>query len=81
MLTFKDLNEIEKIIAENLENRLKNIPTKDEFFGSMDKLRGELQAIRNNNQILNERTSHHSDLLENHEKRISKIEQSQPLVV
>ena len=74
MLTIADLDEIEKIIDEKLDDKLKNLPTKAEFFDEISKVMGELQAIRNDNEILNGRTSNHTDELENHEKRITKVE-------
>lgn len=44
MLTVKDLDEIEKLIDRKLEEKLKNLPSKDEFFAYMDKAMGELQT-------------------------------------
>lgn len=51
MLTQRDITLIEELLDEKFEVRLKNIPTKDEFFTSMDKIMGELETIRNE-QIL-----------------------------
>lgn len=46
MLTQKDLDEIEKIIDEKLKDKLRLLPTKDDFFNKMDQVMGELSKIR-----------------------------------
>lgn len=74
MLTFKDLGEIRKIVEEIVTEKTKFLPTKDEFFTAMDKLMGELQTSRDEQTILNGRTSEHADILEDHEERITKLE-------
>lgn len=38
MLTQTDLNEIEKIVEEKIDQKTRLLPTKDEFFGKMEKL-------------------------------------------
>ena len=80
MLTLKDLNEIEKLIDNKFDERLEHIPSTELFLDWMSKIMGELQSLRNNDDILNDRTSDHTDQLENHEQRISKLEQPQILV-
>lgn len=45
MLTQKDFDEIEEIIDKKLEEKIKFLPTKDEFYGKMDELMGELKTI------------------------------------
>ena len=42
MLTQKDVDEIEKIVEE----KTKNLPTKDEFYSKMDEVMNELKTIR-----------------------------------
>lgn len=71
MLTQKDLDEIEGIIDEKLEEQLKLLPTKDEFFSSMDEVMGELKTMREELAI----TNHH---LKGHEDRIKKLETIHP---
>jgi len=51
VLTQQDFNEIEKIIKESLEDRMKYLLNKDEFFEQMDKVMGELKAIRKNQEM------------------------------
>ncbi len=67
VLTVRDLGEIEKIVDERIEERTKNLPTKDEFFTKMDEIMGELKTIRESADILTHRASDHED-------RITKIE-------
>ena len=45
-LTMTDLDEIGKVVDERIEEKIRNLPTKDEFFGKMDEVVGELKAIR-----------------------------------
>jgi hypothetical protein len=67
-LTQTDLNEIEKVVDEKIETRTRNLPTKDEFFGKMDEVMGELKAIREDRTIA-------SHQLANHEDRITTLEE------
>lgn len=86
MLSKKDLHEIELLIEKKLEEkleekfneRMKFLPTKDEFYTRMDEVMGELKAIREEQALITGRVSTHSDQLENHETRISKLEQTSP---
>lgn len=71
--------EVDDIVEKKLNDKLKNFPTKEEFFDNTDKIMGELKAIREDNEILNGRTSDHANQLESHEQRISKLEQPQIL--
>ena len=47
-----------------------NLPTKDEFYGTMDKLMGELRAVREEVSVLGHQVSEHND-------RIEKLEADQ----
>jgi hypothetical protein len=38
-LTQKDFDQIEKLLDEKLEEKIKILPTKDEFFSKMDEMR------------------------------------------
>ncbi|MBI4066785.1 hypothetical protein HY407_00225 [Candidatus Gottesmanbacteria bacterium] len=51
MLTIKDLEEIEKIVDEKLDAKIKHLPTKDEFYEKMDEVMGELKAVRESQEI------------------------------
>lgn len=70
MLTLKDLKDIDQL----LEEKVKYLPTKQEFFGKMDEVVGELKAMREEVTLLSSRQSEHSDTLEDHETRIGKLE-------
>lgn len=67
MLTQKDLDDIEKIVEE----KIKHLPTKDDFYTKMDEVMGELKAIREEQAVI----SGYKDQIENHQTRIGKIEQ------
>jgi len=45
-LTTKDFDRIDKLIDRKLEEKIKFLPTKDEFYVSMDKLMKELEITR-----------------------------------
>jgi len=68
MLTQEDLEEIEKVIEEKLEEKIRLLPTKDEFFSKMDELMGELSAIRDEQTIISHQVS-------DHEERLSGLEE------
>lgn len=68
MLTPKDLEEIEKVIEEKLEEKIRLLPTKDEFFSKMDELMGELSAIRDEQTIISHQVS-------DQEERLSALEE------
>jgi len=74
MLTQKDIDEIETIIDEKLDEKLKLLPSKDEFYEKMDEVMGELKAIREEQIASSGTLSEHSDVLENHETRIRNLE-------
>ena len=40
------LDELEKTIDERLEEKIRFLPTKDDFFTRMDQLSGEIQTVR-----------------------------------
>ena len=71
----KDL--IEVTVDEVIENKelvtkddIGHLPTKDEFYGAMDKVMGELKAIREEVTILGHQVSEHTD-------RLDRIESNQ----
>lgn len=74
MLTQQDLKEIGDIVDSKLEERLKYLPTKDEFAKRMDEVMGELQTIREEQTLISGSLSDHSDQLEDHDVRFGKID-------
>lgn len=79
MLTLQDLLKIENIVDkkldEKLDGRLKFLPTKEEFFSKMDKITGELKAVREAFELPTGQHTRVDDQLDNHDKRIKKFEQ------
>lgn len=65
MLTKKDLIEIEKLLDKKLEEKFDEklgfLPSKEEFFNSMDKIMGELRTAREERLIGSHRISDHED--------------------
>lgn len=62
MLTQKDLEEICKLINEIFDEKIKFLPTKNEFAKRMDEVMGELQAIRQEQTLMSGRLSEHVGL-------------------
>jgi len=68
-LTQKDLDairdlvgvEIDERLEQKLEEKLKNFPSKKEFFSRMDEVMGELKAMREEVTVLSHRVSNHED--------------------
>lgn len=60
--------EIDEKLEQKLEEKLKNFPTKEEFFSRMDKVMGELKVIREEVTVLSHQVSTHED-------RITKVEE------
>ena len=46
------------------QDHMGNLPTKDEFYGTMDKVMGELKAIREEVSILAHQVSEHADRID-----------------
>lgn len=61
MLTQKDLNDIEALIDEKLDEKLKLLASKDEFFTKMGELMEELQALRQETTIIPEQVANLRD--------------------
>lgn len=64
---------IEEVIERNgvaTKDHIGHLPTKDEFYGTMDKVMGELKAMREETAVLAHQVSEHSD-------RIDKLETPQ----
>ncbi len=71
-LTQKDFDQIEEIIGEKLDEKIKLLPSKDEFFQKMDEVMGELKTTREEQVIIGHQT-------DNHEKRINALEKGQSI--
>ncbi|KKS77828.1 MAG: hypothetical protein UV74_C0002G0053 [Candidatus Woesebacteria bacterium GW2011_GWB1_43_14] len=69
-LTQKDFDEIEQVVEKVVNKKTSNLPTKDEFFGSMDKLVTEIKASREEQTILSHRVSDHEDRIEKIENKL-----------
>ena len=73
MLTQKDLDEIEELIDRKLDEKIKFLPTKDEFYTKMDELMVEIKAVREEQKTHSGQHSEINDTLETHETRIKKL--------
>lgn len=60
-LTQKDLDEIESLVQNTVKEEIKHLPTKDEFYGKMDEVMGELKAIREEHTVFSGQISDHED--------------------
>ena len=75
MITKNDFDKFEKLIRQvvddeldkKIPNYIKYLPTKDDFFSKMDKLMGEVKAMRESQEI---HTGSHSEIND----RIEKLE-------
>lgn len=67
-LTQVDLNEIETLVKTTVKEEISNLPTKDEFYGKMDEVMGEIKAVR-------EEQAATAGILSSHEDRITKLEE------
>jgi hypothetical protein len=67
-------NLVKQIIADEetlaRKDDIKNLPTKDEFFTEMDELMKEVKTSREEQSMLSNRVSIHSDQLERIEKHL-----------
>lgn len=71
MLTQKDLDEIEKLIDERLDEKIKHLPNKDEFYKAMSEIMGELKKMRETYELAEPKIS-------GHETRITSLEDLHP---
>ena len=65
-------DDVRKIVKDEI----KHLPSKDDFYGKMDEVMGELKTIREEITILGGRQSENSNQLEAQEERIAKLEKS-----
>ncbi len=70
-LTQKDLKDIEEIVDRKVDEKTKLLPTKDEFFGKMDEVMGELKTIREEQSVM---VGQISDTID----RVEKLEEVHP---
>ncbi len=79
MLTLQDLLKIENIVDKKLDEKFdekfKLLPSKEEFFTRMDALTVEIKASREAFDLHTGQHTRVDDQLDNHDKRIKKIEQ------
>lgn len=78
MLTQQDIAEIEKLLKDALDKKIKLLPTKEEFFKKMDKLMGEVKAMRESQELHAGQHARLDDLLDSYQKRIKALEHSVP---
>lgn len=62
-LTQKDFDQIEKVLDEKLDEKLKILPTKEEFFSKMDEVMGELETAREEQTTLSHQVADHENRL------------------
>lgn len=70
----KEFEEIKESIIEEVKDQIKHLPTKEEYFSSMDKLMKEVRASRETQEISGSQLS-------NHEERIGNLETKVGLAV
>lgn len=67
MLTKVDLDQIRKLVQEEVGEKISHLPTKDDFFQAMDKLMKELQNHGQERAAMKFR-------FDDHEERITTLE-------
>jgi len=68
MLTQSDLNEVEEVVGEKIDEKTKNLPTKDEFYEETLKILSKLDKLDEAMTIVTARQSKHGDQIEALEK-------------
>jgi len=68
MLTQNDLDKIEVIVEEKVDEKTKNLPTKDEFYEQTLKVLKKLDNLEESMDIVSSKQSEHSDQIEALEK-------------
>ncbi|MBI2590796.1 MAG: hypothetical protein HYW33_02865 [Candidatus Blackburnbacteria bacterium] len=68
MLTQQDLEQIEELIEEKIVERIRLLPTRDEFFSKMDELITELKAMREEHAVSKGQVIDHEERLESLEE-------------
>ena len=75
LMAIKDLIEVavEEVIEKKelvTKSDISHLPNKDEFYGTMDKVMGELKAIREEQAVQSHQLSDHSDRIDRIESRL-----------
>lgn len=68
MLTQSDFGKIEEIVDEKVGEKIKNLPTKDEFFEETLKVLKKLDNLEEAMDIVSSRQTKHGDQIEALEK-------------
>ena len=68
VVTVEDVLEKKELVTKS---DISHIPTKDEFYGTMDKVMGELKAIREEAAVLRHQVSDPSDRIDRIESRLA----------
>ncbi len=74
MLTQRDIEEIERIVEEKIGEKIKLLPTKDQYFERMDELSGQMKKLQ---ETLDLHDGQHTDIHDHEEetdKRLNIIE-------
>lgn len=69
----KEIDEVKEKI-ENVESQIKLIPSKEEFFGAMSELMGEVKSSKEEQTVISGQLSESQDRLDQHETRLSSLE-------
>jgi len=70
-LTQNDFDQIEELTEKVVEEKIKFLPTKDELYGKLDSIVGELKTIREEIVLISHKSS-------DHEERINELELIHP---
>ena len=62
---------IDESLEKKLDEKLKNFPTKEEFFGKMDEVMKELKGVREETAVLPHQVKRNTKRIEKIEKKIS----------
>ena len=74
MLTQSDIDEITRIVKDELDDKIKLLPTKDQYFERMDSLSGQIKTLQ---ETINMHDGQHLNIDDNQEdtdKRLKVIE-------
>ena len=66
-VTVEDVIEKKELVTKS---DISHLPTKDEFYGKMDEVMGELKAIREEAAVLGHQVSDHADRIDRIESRL-----------
>lgn len=75
MLTQNDIKEIERIVEEKINDKVKPLPTKDQFFQRMDDLVGRMKKLQESLDLHDGQHQELDEFKETTEKRLDTIEE------